>query len=376
MRQAEGGTLEEIRTFTGLRGVLAVSVMIDHYAKVDFSAAYPLSMLPHFYLAVDLFLLLSGFILAKVYEDRLRGLSLAAGYRKFLWSRILRLWPLYALTTVVCFVLVRTGLLTFLHPNASWAALGANLLAVQSWLWPGSSLNGPGWSISTEWLANLVFPLLLPLVLGGSWGRTLWISGVALAAVAGSALWFGQLFDVPSPWAVNVIAGPGAVGRCLGEFVIGMACWRVRNRAGWAWVLGQDRVLTPLLVGLFLLMQWTVLDVPFVLVGAVLLTGLSFETSKVSHVLRSGVLVGLGRISYSLYLVHITLLPLRDTFAGWFARIGTSESWGLAVTCTAGLALCLAGLSWRFVEGVGRLEVMRRHAAGSRHNNLAPNPRR
>lgn len=92
--------------------------------------------------------------------------------------------------------------------------------------------------------------------------------------------------------------------------------------------------------------------------------------------LRSGVLVGLGRISYSLYLVHITLLPLRDTFAGWFARIGTSESWGLAVTCTAGLALCLAGLSWWFVEGVGRMEVVRRHAAGSRQNNLAPNSRR
>jgi hypothetical protein len=36
---------EEIRTFTGLRGVLAVAVMIDHYADVDFSAPFPLSTL-------------------------------------------------------------------------------------------------------------------------------------------------------------------------------------------------------------------------------------------------------------------------------------------------------------------------------------------
>ena len=354
---------EEIRTFTGLRGVLAVAVMIDHYAAVDFSAPFPLSMLPHFYLAVDLFLLLSGFILGRTYEDRLRRLPFAAGYGMFLGRRIVRLWPLYALTTVACFGLVRAGLLTFLHPDASWAALGANLLAVQSWIWPGSSLNGPGWSISTEWLANLLFPLLVPLVLGGSWWRAAGIAGLALAALAGSAAWFGQLFDVPSPGVVNVITGPGAVGRCLGEFVLGMVCWRIRDRAGWARVLGQDRVVVPVLVGLSVLMQWTVLDVPFVLGGAVLLTGLSLETSRVARVLRSGVLMGLGRMSFSIYLVHITLLPVRDALAGWFAGFGASESWGLAVMCTAALALGLAGLSWRFVEGVGRLALVKRRGA-------------
>ena len=351
---------EEIRTFTGLRGVLAVAVMIDHYAGVDFSAPYPLSMLPHFYLSVDLFLLLSGFILARTYENRLQRLSFAAGYGMFLRRRIVRLWPLYALTTVACFVLVRAGLLVFLHPDASYAALGANLLAVQSWLWPGSSLNGPGWSISTEWLANLMFPLLVPVILGGSWWRALGVAGVAFAVLAGSAAWFGQLFDVPSPWAVNVIAGPGAVGRCLGEFALGMICWRIRDRAEWARVLGQDRVLMPLLVGLFVLMQWTVLDVPFVLGGAVLLTGLSFEASRVSRLLQGKVLMSLGRISYSIYLVHIALLPLRDTLAGWFARFGADESRVLAVTCTAGLALGLACLTWRFVEDLGRLAFVRR----------------
>jgi peptidoglycan/LPS O-acetylase OafA/YrhL len=302
---------------------------------------------------------LSGFILAKTYESRLGRLPFAAAYGMFLRRRIVRLWPLYALTTIVCFLLVRAGLLVFLRPDASWAALGANLLAVQSWIWPGSSLNGPGWSISTEWLANLLFPLLVPLVLWGNWWRALGIAAVAIAAMVGSAVWFGQLFDVPSPWAVNVITGPGAVGRCLGEFALGMVCWRIRDRAEWAPVLGQDRVLAPLLVGLVVLMQWTVLDVPFVLGGAVLLTGLAFEASRVSRVLRSRVLMDLGRISYSIYLVHIALLPVRDMLAGWFTGFGAEQSWALAVICTTGLALGLAGLSWRFVEGVGQLDLVR-----------------
>ncbi|MGI4795568.1 MAG: hypothetical protein ACRYG8_16135, partial [Janthinobacterium lividum] len=64
MRADEARTIQEIRALTGLRGVLAVAVMIDHYAEVNFSAGFPLSMLPHCYLAVDLFLLLSGFVLA------------------------------------------------------------------------------------------------------------------------------------------------------------------------------------------------------------------------------------------------------------------------------------------------------------------------
>ncbi len=354
---------DEIRAFTGLRGVLAVAVMLDHYTAVDFSAVFPLMMLPHFYLAVDLFLLLSGFILARTYEERLRSLPFAAGYRMFLWRRVLRLWPLYALTTLVCFGLVRAGLLVFLHPDASWAALGMNLLAVQSWVWPGSSLNGPGWSISTEWLANLLFPVLVPLVFGAGWWWALGTGVVAAVALAGSALWFGQLFDVPSPWAVNAISGPGAAGRCLGEFGLGMVCWRVRSRASWALVLGQDQVVLPLLATLSVIMQWTILDVPFVLGGAVLLLGLSFETSAVSRVLQSGLLVGLGRISYSIYLVHIALLPARDALAGWFAGLGGGGSWGLAVCCAAGLALGVAGLSSRFVEGVGRPRFARDRGA-------------
>lgn len=359
MRAEAGEMAGEIRALTGLRGALAVAVMVDHYAAVDFSAPFPLAMLPHFYLAVDLFLLLSGFILAMTYEKRLQHLSLASGFRLFLWRRATRLWPLYALTTIVCFGLVRAGWLEFLQPDASWAALGANLLAVQSWAWPWSSLNGPGWSISTEWLANLLFPLLMPLVLQTRWWWAVGMGLAGCAALVWSAVWFGQLFDVPSPWAVNVISGPGAVGRCLGEFVLGMVCWRIRDRAGWAWGLGGDRVLMPLVAGLMVLMQWTVLDVLFVLGGAVLLVGLSFEASSVSRLLRSRIMITMGQISYSIYLVHIALLPVRDGLAGWLAGSGVVGAWVLAVACTAGLAVGLASLAWRFVEGIGRQGLVR-----------------
>jgi peptidoglycan/LPS O-acetylase OafA/YrhL len=327
-----------------------VLVMIDHYAAIDFTSPFPLDMLPHMYLAVDMFMVLSGFILAMNYGDRLMSVPAGEGYRTFLLRRIARLYPLYALTTLMCFVLVRTGWLTFLNPDHSVAALVANLLAVQTWIWPGSSLNGPGWSISTEWFANLVFPLLVPLLLGRSLVLASWACGLAFAGLVCNSIVFGQLFDVPASGAVNVISGVGALGRCTTEFVIGMYCWRMRSQLPWARTLADNRVLLALLLALSVLIQFTELDTVFVAVCALMVIGLSFETSALSSILQSGLLSYLGRISYSIYLVHITLLPVRDGLAGMFGSYGIPGAWTWAVLCSALLAVALASLTWRYVE--------------------------
>lgn len=340
----------EIRSLTGLRGIAATLVMLDHYAAIDFSYPFPLDMLPHMYLAVDMFMLLSGFILAMTYEDRLASFSVSEGYRTFLLRRIARLYPLYAVTTIVCFVLCRMGWLTFLNPADSYGALVANLLAVQTWLWPGSSLNGPGWSISAEWFANLVFPLLVPVILGRSLALATWFSGLAFVGLVVSAIMFGQLFDVPASGAVNMISGPEALGRCVTEFVIGMYCWRLRSRLTWTYALADNRIQLGLLFCLAVLIQFTTLDAAFVLICALLLIGLSFETSILSGMLRSGPLSYLGKISYSIYLVHITLLPVRDELAKLFESYNVLGAWSLAVLCTALIALALATLSWRYLE--------------------------
>ena len=344
-------TKPEIRSLTGLRGIAATLVMLDHYAAVDFSYPFPLNMLPHMYLAVDMFMLLSGFILARAYEDRLNHSRSGEGYRLFILQRIARLYPLYALTTIVCFGLCRAGWLTFLNPDTSLAALLANLLAIQTWLWPGSSLNGPGWSISTEWFANLLFPLLVPMSLGRSPARAACVGGLAFAGLVVSAIGSGQLFGVPSPGAVNIISGLGALGRCVGEFAIGMLCWRLRSGSPWIHILSASQLQFALLLVLFVLIQDTALDIVFVLVCAPLLVGLSFDTSVLSIALQWGPLVHLGKISYSIYLVHITLLPVRDGLALLLEGYGIPGAWWVAVFCSAFMTFLLATLTRRYVEG-------------------------
>jgi peptidoglycan/LPS O-acetylase OafA/YrhL len=58
----------------------------------------------------------------------------------------------------------------------------------------------------------------------------------------------------------------------------------------------------------------------------------------------------LGVISYSIYIVHIALLPLRDVIANRFDAARLPHSWISAVVCTAALAIGLATLGYYLIE--------------------------
>ena len=112
------------------------------------------------YLAVDLFFVLSGFVMALSYGPAFGERFSLRVFAAFLWRRVARLYPLYG--TILVARLVYTGLrygrfdlprpwiaAPLAHP---WTAIPANVLLVQSWGLAPSSI-GPAWSISTEWAA-------------------------------------------------------------------------------------------------------------------------------------------------------------------------------------------------------------------------------
>ena len=78
-----------------------------------------------------------------------------------------------------------------------------------------------------------------------------------------------------------------------------------------------------------------------------------------SRVLGSGVIQNLGVISYSIYLVHIALLPVRDALAQAFEDRAVPHSWIVAVLCTAALALCVASVCYSLVERPGKRWMIR-----------------
>ena len=100
-------TDSRIPSLDGLRGIAAVVIMIFHYNNVYLPQAALRGMLPlmrpfldHAYLAVDLFFLMSGFVMAHVYGRQLSS-NLRAHWWDFTSMRFARIYPLFAATTVV-----------------------------------------------------------------------------------------------------------------------------------------------------------------------------------------------------------------------------------------------------------------------------------
>lgn len=354
----------EIRSLTGLRGVASCWVMVGHYLGGLAMAPWAHLLVSHMYLAVDLFLVLSGFVLAMTYEGRFAEGAGWGAYGAFLWHRVARLYPLYAVVTAVCWGLMSLGV----GENCSTRdALGvlANFLMVQAWWWPDDSISGTGWTLSVEWGVNILFPLFVLLVLRGRfwWG---WVGGAVLVLAAFAVLRGQTAGAVPVSGGMDWYYAPDSLVRCGVEFMLGVALWRVRSRMAWAAVLGRGDVLACVLVAMAAMVFVPALDLGFVLLGAVLVLGLSYQRSAVALWLGSAVPRWLGTISFSIYLLHLPVLPLRAVLAGWWTGVSPGDFYAVggvwqAVLCMAVvLGVSAASLRWlevparRWLLGWGR----------------------
>lgn len=148
-----------LQTIDALRGVAALFVLLGHAATF-----FDLQYIPRFWLAVDLFFLISGYVLSAVYEPRFReGLTVAA----FMKARFLRLYPLYLIglalgvvSALAALVLKRGDLSAGQFVVA--VLTGALMLPSPTWTADDSlfPLNFPAWSLFFELTANLALALL------------------------------------------------------------------------------------------------------------------------------------------------------------------------------------------------------------------------
>ncbi|WP_419759121.1 acyltransferase family protein [Acidisoma sp.] len=247
----------EIRALTGIRGVAAVLVVLYHFDlfHVAFSKP-PTRLLAHGYLAVDLFFVLSGFVMALTYARLFRPVMTRAAYGKFLGARFARVYPLYLIATVVAFLQVHYVFHGFIEPGRallSDALMVQNLGAGWACAGCGDNLLAPAWSISTEAAAYLLFPVLVSIALFRS--RT-----ASYAAAAASVVALIALCIVPNSTRgaglLNIFSGNAPAWpliRCLAGFMLGLVAYRVSLRIAAAQRgLGMDLALLGALTALWL----------------------------------------------------------------------------------------------------------------------------
>jgi peptidoglycan/LPS O-acetylase OafA/YrhL len=300
-------TSRAYRTLDGLRGVAALVVVTRHAG--DF---FPGGLFPESFLAVDLFFLLSGFVVAHAYEARLlAGRSLAG----FLKTRLIRLYPLYALGIGLGFAAKLTAARLAGQPvDAGWlwqaVAVGLVLAPAVPPLPMGSSaLDGPTWTLAPELVANLLYARTLHRLRGG----VLWaVIGLGAAGLVASELVYGSL---DGGWSVERF--PLIAARLAFSFFLGVAMFRARpeRRVGrfgaWACLLVGGGVL--MISPAAPLRQAYELGVVLLVFPAVMATAVRLEPGARSALLFHG----LGVVSYALYVLHqplgVMLAPLAHT---------------------------------------------------------------
>jgi peptidoglycan/LPS O-acetylase OafA/YrhL len=360
------------RTFpalTGLRAVAASWVVLYH-ALGPLTAAYgllprPLTAVLHSgWLGVDLFFVLSGFVITHSYLDRLGPRLGAAAAGRFLWARFARVWPVWAVvSTAFAFVLVVTG--DPQRPDSYSAPVTvANSLSqvfmVQVWARDSlarTSYVVPGWSLSAEWLAYVCFPVLA-LVLFRLRRAPWWLlaAGSLLAMVPFAAMCLRR-GDNQELWQLRIVAG------FVAGALMNMAVQRLRSTARIERLAASVAVLA--VAGLPAVFLWSAMQGPVarsgvaVLAFPVLVGALAVARRGPLRALGHPVMQLGGRISFSLYLLHSCVFLVFESVVRHSSALAPGGGWyALLLPVVVLSTVPLSWLLWRHVEEPSRHFLM------------------
>ena len=209
-----------------MRIIAAGAVVILHYSdyfKDDAIGRFMVAHTWHFNLFVDLFFVVSGFVIARQYFGRV---SDAASIGRFLWRRLARIYPLHLAT--LAFYLALAGALHFGAVRTDNPAryplsdLPAQFLLLHAFVGECLTFNFPSWSLSAEMFCYVLFPavaLITPR-------RKALI--VPLSCCRAGQLPLGMDTET-TPWADWI--NQGGAFRALPGFNLGVACYLFRTRS-------------------------------------------------------------------------------------------------------------------------------------------------
>ncbi|EWY39662.1 acyltransferase [Skermanella stibiiresistens SB22] len=358
------------------RGLCAILVAVLHFHGAWHFHDAP--VVRGGYLFVDFFFVLSGFVLAHAYDDRIRDMFELGG---FVIQRFGRVWPLHV-TVLGLFLAVELVALAlepwlgsayprepFTGSRSPFAVL-TNLLLIHSLgLHQDVTWNFPSWSISAEFFTSLAFGVMMLLTVRY---RNL-VSALLVLASAAIVLAFANSASID----VTVDYG---FFRCMVGFFLGYLAYQV-FRAARAKLKGVlpaagliEAACVVLVVGFTAAVEVGPLSylAPFVFTLTVLV--FAFEDGWVSTLLKNRLMLRLGALSYSIYMVHAFLLLIIENstaVAGKLLRVQLSHDhmsiagkvklidlggpWVMDGVIVAYLVavVALAALTYRFVEMPG-----------------------
>lgn len=346
--------MHNLHQLTGIRGLAAFIVVFYHIES--YLAPYvnhiTLTVIKHGYLAVDFFFILSGFVIAFNYFEKLSLPSKKIIYQFYI-KRIARIYPLHLLVLLTYLSIPIAYLMTGKDLGEtnkfSQESFLLSLFLMQAWGWVESlTWNIPSWSISTEMMAYLLFPLMVFILSrsGHRWG----VKGAITAFVL-------ALFII-----IFIFSGTKNIGdniqtlgilRCALEFFCGVCIWYITKNSvnipyGKAMFYGGGVLFLLLVASNIPNYYYVPLTMSLIILGSV-----SCQ-SVVNDFFSHHIFIWLGNISYSVYLTHYII---RDWFKLLF--LDSSQASILWIISYVVIVLLVSHILYKYYEIAAKNKVLK-----------------
>ncbi len=306
---------EYISNLTPLRGIAALLVAVFHFemAIARFVPASQTMFFEKSYLMVDLFFIMSGFIILHVYGDNFKQAFSKNSLRNFFVARFARIYPLHFFSLMMLVFLVITFAPAGTYPNAIEfpAAIPANIFLLQSFhVLKIYTWNIPSWSISAECAAYLLFPLLA-LFISKKKKLSVVVLTIFIVAAYLSIMFLLPRKNplnpaIPVPHNINTTFDYGFL-RGIAGFITGMLMYLLYQSEKIKHIFKKDISAAIAILLLILAMHFAVNDGFCVILFAAIVLCFGCNGGYLHKVCNNRVAQFLGLISYSIYLMQIFL---------------------------------------------------------------------
>lgn len=357
----------------GLRGVAALVVILFHGFET-YIPFFGTQHINHGYLAVDFFFVLSGFVIGYAYDDRWDRMSTWSFFKR----RLIRLHPMVVAGTLfgAClFFFGESDYFSLIGGTEPWKfflciVLGLLMIPAGTGLdirgWgETNSLNGPNWSLTFEYIGNMLYAFVLrrlPTVVLGMLCVASAFLTMNLALGWDVFGFFAQpKYDVIGGWSITPDQMYVGFSRLLYPFLCGLLISRllpkfitkenpsgsplgIRGGFWWASLLLVVLFAVPQIGGkscvadgLYQVFAIVVMFPVIVLIGA---------GSKTTDKRSAKWCETLGNLSYPLYITHFPLMYMQ---MAWVSSHKDSPVWH-HVVLNLGILLVAIGIAWAFLK--------------------------
>jgi Predicted acyltransferases len=306
---------EYLSNLTPLRGIAALLVAVFHF-QMAIARFVPANLTMFFekcYLMVDLFFIMSGFIILHVYKEDFAYHIERNSLRKYIIARFARIYPLHFFSLLLLVILVIVFSPPGTYPNAieNPRAIPTGFLLLHSYyIHDIYTWNIPSWSISAEWAAYLLFPFLA-IFLNKKKLPALITLGLFVIAAYISIMFFlprrNFLYpSIPVPHNLNTTYDYGFL-RGIAGFVTGMIVYKLYQWPSVKNLFHKDILAGAIILLLVLALHFAMNDAICVFLFAALVLSFALNNGSLHTLCNNRFAQYIGKISYSIYLMQIFL---------------------------------------------------------------------